>query len=51
MGTSKNIELCRGAVLPIVDCCHNGDVILTYNKVFWQEYAVKDLCLWAAGYF
>ncbi len=27
------------ALLPIVDCCENGAVILTYFKEFWQKYA------------
>ena len=37
---------------PTAHFIEQGDeVILTYNKEFWQEYAVKDLCLWAAGYF
>ena len=35
----------------IANYCQNDEVILTYNKEFWQEVAVKDWCIWAAIYF
>ena len=50
---AKTLESLMLEIYREVDC-HSytyDEVILTYNKEFWQEYAVKDLCLWAAGYF